>query len=275
MTQNPPAETAEAIGPLATGPLYMVQLPVDRRRLFTFARDQGLQDADSGYVVHALLAALFGPDAPQPFALPMELKTIRNGDPATLPVLAYGHHPSPELQDIAQLLALPAVYQAVSWAEAGFKPMPARFPAGLTLGFEVRACPVVRLGRGNRHREPGSEVDAALAAAWAAADGGLPEVPGREAVYRTWLADQIAKTGGARLREVKIAADRRVRLFRRGARPEPESARKRPAATFQHPDIVFRGRLEVADPDAFTRWLARGVGRHRAFGFGMVLLRPA
>jgi CRISPR system Cascade subunit CasE len=31
----------------------------------------------------------------------------------------------------------------------------------------------------------------------------------------------------------------------------------------------------VADPAAFAQLLARGVGRHRAFGLGMLLLRPS
>jgi CRISPR system Cascade subunit CasE len=34
------------------------------------------------------------------------------------------------------------------------------------------------------------------------------------------------------------------------------------------------GILEVTGGEAFARLLARGVGRHRAFGFGMLLLKP-
>jgi CRISPR system Cascade subunit CasE len=41
------------------------------------------------------------------------------------------------------------------------------------------------------------------------------------------------------------------------------------------PDASFEGVLTVAEPGAFALLLARGIGRHRAFGFGMVLLRPA
>ena len=43
----------------------------------------------------------------------------------------------------------------------------------------------------------------------------------------------------------------------------------------RRPDVTFRGTLQVTDPDRFHALLARGVGRHRAFGFGMLLLRPA
>jgi CRISPR system Cascade subunit CasE len=38
---------------------------------------------------------------------------------------------------------------------------------------------------------------------------------------------------------------------------------------------VFSGLLQVEDAAAFTALLARGIGRHRAFGFGMLLLKPA
>ena len=45
--------------------------------------------------------------------------------------------------------------------------------------------------------------------------------------------------------------------------------------TIVGPDVVLKGRLQVDDSDAFTQLLRRGIGRHRAFGFGMVLLKPA
>jgi len=35
------------------------------------------------------------------------------------------------------------------------------------------------------------------------------------------------------------------------------------------------GVLQVRDSAAFAALLARGIGRHRAFGFGMLLLKPA
>jgi CRISPR system Cascade subunit CasE len=40
------------------------------------------------------------------------------------------------------------------------------------------------------------------------------------------------------------------------------------------PDATITGTLVVDDPDRFSVGLARGVGRFRAFGFGMLLLSP-
>ena len=34
------------------------------------------------------------------------------------------------------------------------------------------------------------------------------------------------------------------------------------------------GTLTIGDPDAFAAILSRGVGRHAAFGYGMLLLSP-
>lgn len=49
----------------------------------------------------------------------------------------------------------------------------------------------------------------------------------------------------------------------------------RPKTPVQGPDAVFTGVLQVQDPTAFAALVARGIGRHRAFGFGMLLLKPA
>ncbi|MEE8524028.1 MAG: type I-E CRISPR-associated protein Cas6/Cse3/CasE [Thermoanaerobaculia bacterium] len=54
----------------------------------------------------------------------------------------------------------------------------------------------------------------------------------------------------------------------------PQRRRQTPGAVPERPDALLTGTLEVTDPDAFATLLARGVGRHRAFGFGMLLLRP-
>jgi CRISPR system Cascade subunit CasE len=44
--------------------------------------------------------------------------------------------------------------------------------------------------------------------------------------------------------------------------------------THEKPDVTLRGRLSITDSAAFADLLRRGVGRHKAFGFGMLLLRP-
>jgi CRISPR system Cascade subunit CasE len=40
------------------------------------------------------------------------------------------------------------------------------------------------------------------------------------------------------------------------------------------PDAILQGDLILNDPERFQMMLAQGVGRHKAYGFGMLLLRP-
>ena len=72
--------------------------------------------------------------------------------------------------------------------------------------------------------------------------------------------------GGAALESASIDRMLRAEIRRRNA--------GRRLVTLEGPDTTFSGVLRVTDTDAFGALLARGVGRHRAFGYGMVLLRP-
>ena len=244
------------------GPLFMVRLELSTRELEALGRRLRfpLRNDDPGYLVHCALAGLFGELAPRPFAL--------EGTPRRwVSVLGYARSTAAVLQDNARAFADPGLYAVCRWDSLATKPMPENWAAGRRLGFDLRACPVVRkAGEAPRHRK-GAEVDAFLAACWAA---GGPEVPvDRKDVYGQWLADQLDRHGGARLLEAELRGYRRRRLLRRTQGSE------RSSSTVERPDVRLGGLLEVTDGPAFSALLARGVGRHRAFGFGMLLLRPA
>ena len=40
------------------------------------------------------------------------------------------------------------------------------------------------------------------------------------------------------------------------------------------PDVVFHGTATIHDIGIFTNYLGRGIGRHCAYGYGMILLYP-
>ena len=40
------------------------------------------------------------------------------------------------------------------------------------------------------------------------------------------------------------------------------------------PDAILQGTLAVSNEETFAEILRNGVGRHRAYGYGMLLLRP-
>jgi CRISPR system Cascade subunit CasE len=116
------------------------------------------------------------------------------------------------------------------------------------------------------HHPAGAEVDVFVAACWRAGD---PKVAvSREQIYRDWLVKRI-EASGARVGQSEMTQFKLERMVRRTqGDPRKSHTMDRPAAT-------FRGTLEIADSVAFDRLLRRGVGRHRAFGFGMLLLRRA
>lgn len=243
-------------------PFYMLSLPLDERRLHAFSASQRLDETgetDDGYLLHAALAALFGKkDAPKPFAA----QSGKGRQQRSL--LAYSPRTADELKEIATLHAAPEIYQIIDWSTAADKPMPLAFRQDQLLDFTVRVLPVSRAGRQHPCFRPGAEADVFLLKAEADRDGPKPV---REDIYLDWLKDRLAR-GGADLLASEVSGRRRTTLVRK-------SAIKTPLRLRQHPDIDVTGTLAVRDPTLFRACVARGVGRHRAFGFGMLLLKPS
>lgn len=245
--------------------LYLLHTRPDPQHLAAWAARRGLLAAqgDFGYALHGLLAAAFGELAPRPF---------RYLD-AAQGLLAYTSHGADDLlrqaalapEDVATALGLGATTHHPGLRVREF---PTHWPVGHVLDFEVRVRPVIREAR------TGHERDAFLAAVEkkSAADVPLHDT-GREDVYVQWLRDQFARQAGAELLAARLASFRLLPVLRQ-TQPAGagEARRKRPVVG---PDAVLAGTLRVTDSPIFAQWLARGVGRHRAFGFGLLLLRPA
>lgn len=208
------------------------------------------RDADLDYAMHAHLRGVFGEFAPQPFRI-IET-TARDAL-----VLGYADHEAAVLEREAL---------SFGWSELASKPMP-RLRAGRTVGFELRACPTRRGRHSGPHpkRNPGvREIDAFLAEAWRV---GPEKRVDREAVYRGWLGERLERGGAAELIHADLQRFRRLRTLRR------TQGERRRSTLLERPDALLSGLLRVTDSEAFAERLRRGVGRHRAFGFGMLLLR--
>ena len=236
----------------------MLQFAPDLPKVVRSAETQHLlhprAEDDLGYALHALLKAAFDTLAPAPFAL------LRHPSRPTK-LLAYSTHSGAALRDHAATFAEPYVATLVGVPELVDKQMPERFATGRRLGFSLRARPTVRTDRdGDRSRA--RERDAFLAAI---ADTEPGAGPSRGEVYQNWLAQRLAE-GGARPEQLVLESFRLTTTLRR------DGARK--IQSFVGPDSCFSGLLRVIEPDRFAALLARGVGRHRAFGFGMLLLKP-
>lgn len=252
---------------------HLVRTRVDLRALNVFAAHHRKLDDDLGYALHLALRRRFGAHAPQPFRL-MDLDGTPSGrvrllgycaDPSAL-VMPPGV-PDPDA-DWSEHPALSEVFPEPFEAKA----MPVEWRADTTLRFEVRLRPFVRLKTGieapadrsgsRAHGfRAGTELDAFLAEALRNPERGALEQAGRtrEAVYAEWLAARLGDA--ATLREATMTTFRRSTVIRGGRRNEG-------------PEAVMSGGLTIRNGPAFADLVARGIGRHRAFGFGMLLLRP-
>lgn len=231
----------------------MIDLPLDAVKLMRFAWRQGHDDKDFDYASHAWLAATFGKSGPKPFRLMKNRHGLR--------LLGYTSTPLADLIERAHVYADPSALDVCDWSSASGKAMPAEWSAGRRFGFEVRACPVSRAER---------ERDIFLIAVERAKTAGSTP-PSRPQVYTDWLARQLTTDDAATVETnaLRLIGFQRVR-GQRNARVEGAVKQHR----VDRPDALFAGEFTVRDPDAFARLLARGIGRHRAFGFGMLLLRP-
>ncbi len=265
-----------------TEPFYMVQLELDLPALFRLERRLRLPlcGLDAGYLVHCQLRELFGKEAPKPFFVtPDEFASGRDSKrgrgTATrtshrkhrrrLLVLGYVDGDEETLIDHARRFASPGAFSALVADSVRTKPMPDGWPVGLELAFEVRICPVIRKARGNARHDKGDELDAFLHRLPESDDESVTFT--REDVYRDWLQRRL-EAGGTTLLQTQMIRFQLARVLRRN------HAAKRVGKWLLRPDATFRGALRVEDPRAFQHLLRRGIGRHRAFGLGMLLLRP-
>ena len=252
--------------------LHLVHAPLDMRSLSRWAGCRGLMRRggfDSGYAFHVLLSAMFGNGVLQPFRL---FASERRRSAA---LYGYSAVDDTELRQTADAVAPPDCLDVIDPRRVRSKVMPLDFELGRRLGFDLRLRPVRRLRRELTDSQlgsplsKGSEVDAfrlelvrRFPSGWRDSGVTAGEKAGvtREAVYGEWLSERLG--GAAAVEQCRLAAFARTRAVRGGS-GGPEG-----------PDAVLHGTLEVRDEQSFLKILSSGVGRHRAYGYGMLLLRP-
>lgn len=256
--------------------LHLIRLSIDLAKLGRWAasRNYGWTDRktrrgvirdvtfDEGRALHHLLSETFGKGRLQPFRL------IAAPGGAMGQLYAYTSADKAALTEEAGMVALPDALEVCDLSGIADKPMPAEWRSGRQVGFEVRVRPIQRLLRplgppGPDAFAAGAEVDAFLVEAMRQFPDGPAEADPlrRENVYTQWLAARLR--GAATLQPgTRLVRFARQRVSRAGAASEG-------------PDATLQGDLVIADPLRFQDILGRGIGRHRAYGFGMLMLRPA
>lgn len=227
--------------------LHLLRIPIDAPRLLRFAQAHGITQEDEtfGYTLHAWLSALFGEQAPRPFRY-FERRSE---------VLGYARTDASGLLEHAQAFAAPLAWQALDAAGVAGKPMPSIWREGQRVHVEVLACPT--------SRKEDDEKDVYLRTLDRLGDG----TPPRAEVYRQWFVAQWGDCAQFDALEL-LGMKARACLLRRD-----RSSGNRLRGV-ERPQALFGGNAVIRDGERFAALLARGIGRHRAFGFGMVLLRP-
>jgi len=238
--------------------VHLIEMPLSIRALHLWAGARKIP-ADEGLILHHLLGETFGPAVLQPFRL-MVAPRAQDGT-----LYAYAADEADGLRLSAMATLTPANAEVVSLDRMRSLPRAGEsWSVGQRLGFDIRLRPVVRLGEPLTGQDEsgkeisiskGAEIDAFLASRLRGTQ------VTREARYIEWLSERLAPAAELDLTATRLASFSRLQVRRNGKKLEG-------------PDAVVHGTLTVTDPLAFSEILARGIGRHRTYGYGMLLLRP-
>ncbi len=260
MTENRPG-TAIPGGPLETPPLWMVRFEIDIPEFEKWRGMRGLHDPDHG--LHCLMTESMGSLAPKPFRMMISA----GGKRASL--FGYSSTDVDSLRQAIRTFADPRQIRAIPPGEVDSKLMPADWEPGQRLGFETRVRPIVRMKDRRDESRPNAcgEMDIHSRTMYSyqheSPEGDNP--PQREETYLDWLAARLESAGAAELDRDRTVMKRFQMV---------SSVRSSGGRPVKGPDATFHGTLTIRDPDEFRKLLKPGIGRHRAYGYGMLLLRP-
>ena len=224
--------------------LHLMQAHIHLPSLNAWMGERGLED--TGHALHCLLTETLGAVAPSHF----RLMTRRHSDDATL--YGYCRHDSEEIRRQHQAFASPAQDQAIPATAIQTKVMPTEWPDATDIAFELRCRPL------RQHHT--KELDAYSWLKEKQPDSDVSRVD----AYVDWLEEQFEKRGTAVMKRASIEQYQQSRTW-----TSPNHA------TPFLPETVMRGVITITDGKNFTQTLATGLGRHRAYGFGMLLIKPA
>ena len=251
-------------------PLYLIRAILKVEDLARWSAERGLvqrgrivKGFDEGRALHHLLDELFGPQTIR------TLRLLVSPGGYTANLYGYSELSHEQLRAAADNHGLPEHINVIQPTGIDSKQMPSTWKQGQRLGFDLRVRPVRRLKspltNGNSSFRAGAELDAFLIEALRMHPGNnkgmTREARSRELVYLEWLEARLDEGAAIDRGATRLANFRRTSISRGSSGPEG-------------PDAVFHGVLTVKNPDLFKELISHGIGRHRAYGYGMILLRP-
>ena len=257
--------------------MNLIHAPLRRDHLKTWSRNgpaAGASRYDPGFALHVLLSTMFGKSILQPFRL------FHSSRKPMATLYCYTRENPDELRELAKTVSGPEHLSILDPDRMLWKRMPDTFRSGQLLGFDIKARPIERIEIGRRrksarmqpvfmerdyfpmyrryHAHGGSNGNGNDNGAGRRANGGPPRT--REGDYRCWLDHRLGQ--GADVLTCRLAAFYLTSAYRGRDR------------SVLGPDATLHGTLRINDPNEFRTKLRTGIGRHKAYGYGMLLLRP-
>ena len=251
--------------------IHLIRAEIKNRELEQWMSRQGLSDPD--YAMHVVLAQTFDDSK-----LLKPFRVMPQDSQGNSTLYGYSERDAASLRTAHEKAKGKAGVEIMPAEPIGSKPMPSEWIPGTELEFETRVRPTRREPgyRGNKrierdayeaslnyHRKMGEQGTAA------GADSGCWEQKAlkgksREEVYLEWLSQQVERHGNAEIETSRVTACKATK-----------AVRKREQGGISGHDVTIKGTLRIRDAAGFNQLLARGIGRHRAYGYGMLLVRPA
>ncbi|MFG6665755.1 type I-E CRISPR-associated protein Cas6/Cse3/CasE [Halomonas sp. HNIBRBA4712] len=228
--------------------MYLSSIRLDLNRL---SRAELFDVLEGGaYTAHQLLWRLFPgvPKGERPFLFRQEMEEDANGKSAGLPRFYVGSDRPPE---------------PVEGFEVQCKSFAPQLAKGDRLAFRLRANPTVAkpAGHGQRSRR----ADVLMDARYPFPKGertSQPCVAAMDAAARHWLDSRAEDFG------FTLPVTPEVGAYRQHALGKNEGGQP-----IRYSSVDYEGLLEVTDPARLNEALKHGIGRARAFGCGLLLLR--
>lgn len=228
--------------------MYLSSVRVDLNAL---TREQLFDVLEGGaYTAHQLLWTLFADtsEGERPFLFRQEMEEAANGKSQGLPRFYVYSTRRPE---------------AVAGLDVQCKPFAPQLAKGEHLAFRLRANPTVAKPAGEGQRSHRADV---------LMNARKPFFPGErtsqacvdamEIAARDWLAERAARFGFELPMAPEVGAYRQHEL--------KKSDRRDP---IRFSSVDYEGLLEVTDPGLLIEKLSQGIGRSKAFGCGLLMLR--
>ena len=257
--------------PAGAGTLHLIRGVIDHNQMRRWMQERDLEDP--GHGAHCLLMETFGEEnAPRPF------RVITNRNPERQTLYGYSTMNAEALRELALAFQDPIMAKALEPASLDSKEMPANWTPGQRVGISIMSRPTIRIDRDESRMpenilrtvrqgisKPGADHDLFRWKRRKAQAEGRP-APTRQDVYARWLGNQLVRSGAAVMLPHTFKLD--------AIRPVPIKVERGGPYIFGT-DVNMHATVTVTEPQKFASLLTRGIGRQKAFGYGMLLLQPA